>query len=139
MNSYSIEELEEQKTKAEFDVKITEEMMDIFCQLSGDNNPMHLDCEYAKSKGMKGKTVYGMLVAFFYSKLVGLYLPGKFCLLHEIKVNFNKPVYPGDVLHISGVIKEKKELFQRVVIAARIHNQNKEKVSSAVITVGVLK
>lgn len=138
MNSYTMQELEEGKTKAEFDVIITEQMMDSFCQLSGDKNPMHFDCEYAKSKGMKEKTVYGMLVASFYSQLVGMYLPGKFCLLHEIKINFNKPVYSGDILHISGIIKEKKELFQRVVIVARIHNQDKEKVSSAVITVGVL-
>lgn len=133
-----MEELEEGKTKAEFDTVVTEEMMDIFCQLSGDSNPLHVDPEYAKSQCMKGKTVYGMLVASFYSRLVGMYLPGKHCLLHEIKINFHRPVYPGDLLHVSGVIKEKRELFQRAIIKARISNQDGEKVSSAMITVGVL-
>lgn len=138
MNCYSMNDLETGKTKAAFDVLVTEKMMDIFCQLSGDENPMHMDCGYAKTKGMKGKTVYGMLVASFYSRLAGMYLPGRSCFLHEIKINFNRPVYPGDMLHISGIIKEKKELFKRVIVAAKIYNQNQEKVSSATITAGVL-
>ena len=138
MNSYSMGELEEGKTKSDFNIVVTEQMMDTFRQLSGNNNPLHTDQKYARSKGMKEKTVYGMLVASFYSKLVGMYLPGKFCMLHEIKINFRKPVYPGDMLHVSGVIKEKRELFHRAVIDAEISNQNKEKVSNARITVGVL-
>ena len=69
MNSYSMGELEEGKTKSDFNIVVTEQMMDTFRQLSGDNNPLHTDQKYARSKGMKEKTVYGMLVASFYSKL----------------------------------------------------------------------
>jgi acyl dehydratase len=55
-----------------------------------------------------------------------------------MKVDFNKPVYSGDSLNISGVVAEKKELFHRVKINAKVTNQFGEKVSSAKITVGIL-
>lgn len=138
MNSYTMKQLEEGKTKADFNIVLTKKMVKTFQMLSGDNNPMHTNNNYAKEKGMKGIIVHGMLIASFYSTLVGMYLPGKFCLLHEIKIDFNKPVYLGDSLNVSGVVTEKKDLFQRVKINAKITNQFGEKVSSAKITVGIL-
>ena len=138
MNNYTIEQLEEGKTNASFEVRITLEMLEAFEQLSGDRNPLHRDVEYARSYGMKDRVAYGMLISAFYSRLVGMYLPGKFCILQEIKINFNKPVYPEDVLRVSGIVANKKELFKRVEIAAKIMNQEGSKVSSARIVVGVL-
>lgn len=137
MNEYGMNQLEEGKTKASFSVTITDEMVNMFRDLSGDDNPLHLDREYAIGKGMKDRVVYGMLVSAFYSKLVGMYLPGKFGMLHEIKINFNRPVYSGDRLCVSGIVKKKKELFQRVEIDAKIINQNGEKVNGARIVAGV--
>lgn len=138
MNSYTMRQLEEGKTKADFNIVLTQKMIETFQMLSGDHNPMHTNDSYAKEKGMRGMIAHGMLVASFYSRLVGMYLPGKYCLLHEIKVDFNKPVYSGDSLNISGVVAEKKELFHRVKINAKVTNQFGEKVSSAKITVGIL-
>ena len=131
-------QLEEGKTKADFNIVITQKMIETFQMLSGDHNPMHTNDSYAKEKGMRRMIAHGMLVASFYSRLVGMYLPGKYCLLHEMKVDFNKPVYSGDSLNISGVVAEKKELFHRVKINAKVTNQFGEKVSSAKITVGIL-
>ena len=138
MNVYTMNQLEEENSRADFNVIVTQEMLEIFQMMSGDYNPMHTNDKYAKEMGMNGKIVHGMLVAAFYSRLVGMYLPGKLCMLHEIKIYFNKPVYPGDSLNVSGVVEEKKELFQRVKINAKIINQFGEKVSSAKIMVGIL-
>ncbi len=137
MNEYHMDQLEEGKTEASFSVTVTDEMIDMFRQMSGDDNPLHLNREYAVSRGMKDKVVYGMLVSSFYSRLVGMYLPGKFCILHEIRINFNRPVYSGERLCVSGIVVKKKELFQRVEINAKIVNQNGEKVSGAKIVTGV--
>lgn len=138
MNTYTMDEIEEGKTKADFAVEVSGEMLEIFAQISGDCNPMHTDEKYARDCGMKDKVVYGMLISSFYSRLVGMYLPGKYCLLQEIKINFHSPVYVGDQLTVTGVVKKKKELFHRIEIEARIVNQDGTKVSSAKITVGVL-
>ena len=122
---------------AEFDASVTGKMLDAFCLLSGDINPLHCDEAYARSLGHPGRVAYGMLTASLYSTLAGVHLPGKYCLLHEVDSSFNLPVYIGDTLHISGVIKEKNDVFRFVVIKATITNQRGQKVSRATIRAGV--
>jgi 3-hydroxybutyryl-CoA dehydratase len=123
--------------KAEFDAVITEEMLESFRKISGDINPLHCDETYARSQGHPGRVAYGMLTASLYSTLAGVYLPGKYCLLHEVDSSFNHPVYIGDTLHVTGTIKEKNDTFRFVVIKAVITNQNGEKVSKASIRAGL--
>ena len=138
MNTYRFNDIEVGKY-VEFEVTISEGMMDNFRKLSGDDNPMHTDRMYARSKGMDDRVCYGMLTSSFYSRLVGMYIPGKFCILQEISISFHKPVYIGDCLKISGEVKEKKELFKRLIVNAQIINRNGERVSKAKIKVGCLE
>ena len=112
--------------------------MDLFRKLSGDENPMHVDDQYATERGFPGRLVYGMLTSSFYSTLVGVYLPGRYCLLHEISIKFTKPVSIGDVLTVSGRVAGKFDAYQILEIKARIMNQHSQTVSRAVVKVGVL-
>lgn len=43
--------------------KITEEEVEQYAVVSGDNNPIHLDLEAAKQQGFSNKIVHGMLTA----------------------------------------------------------------------------
>ena len=88
--------------------------------------------------GYRDRLVYGMLTASFYSRLVGVYLPGEKCLFRECDVQWPLPVYVGDRLTVVGKVKEVDERMQIIKIKAFIHNQNGEKVSRANLTVGVL-
>lgn len=124
--------------KHSFEAEITESHMQYFLDISGDINPMHMDAEYAKSKGMKDRVVYGMLTSAFYSTLVGVYIPGKHALLHSIDVSFIKPVFIGDKLVIEGVVSSVNELFHQIEVKATIRNQNSEKISRAKIKIGLL-
>ena len=82
--------------KHSFEAEIDEARMQKFLEISGDNNPMHIDSEYAKSRGMADRVVYGMLTSSFYSTLVGVYIPGKYALLHSVDIQFSKPVFIVD-------------------------------------------
>lgn len=124
--------------KHSFEVEISELQMQKFVDISGDINPMHMDVEYAKSKGMKDRIAYGMLTSAFYSTLVGVYIPGKHALLHSIDIDFIKPVYIGDKLFIEGVVFSVNELFHQIEVKATIRNQNSEKISRAKIKIGLL-
>jgi 3-hydroxybutyryl-CoA dehydratase len=137
MNNYKFEEIDLGLTES-FNVIVTQEMHDHFTQTTGDINPMHLDKDYAQQRGFEGVLVYGMLTASFYSTLVGVYLPGKYCLFQEANVKFNKPVYVGDMLMVEGKVIEKDETFRRIVVKAFIKNQENRKVSMAKLTVGLL-
>ena len=138
MNTYTLKDLHAGLTH-EFEVLLTKEHMQQFLNISGDINPMHIDNEFARSRQMNGRVVYGMLTSSFYSTLVGVYMPGKYALLHSIDIQFLKPVYIGDTLKITGEISEVNETFNQVSIKAAIANQHNVKVSRAKIKAGVLE
>lgn len=137
MNHYKFSEISV-GLEAGFSREITEAMFDQFLALSGDNNPLHVDSSYAQSKGFKDRVAYGLLSASFYSTLVGVHLPGKYCILQGIDLLFSKPVFIGDSLTISGKVSYINEAYQQLEIKAQIVNQSGQKVSKAKIRVGVL-
>lgn len=141
MNEYEFSDLKIGQTES-FEVVITEDMENIFRMLTGDINPLHQDDEYAKQIG-NGKfeehVCFGMLTASFYSTLVGVHIPGKYSLIHSLDIKFQKPVYAGDNLIITGKITDKQEGLNLVQIKAEIRNQKSQSVSKAAIKVLCLK
>ena len=121
-----------------FNIKIDSSMMDKFLDISNDVNPLHIDKEYAIDKGFPDRVVYGLLTSSFYSTLVGVYLPGKYCILQGIDIQFAKPVYIDDSLTISGKVSYINESYKQIEIKAIIVNQENKKVSKATIKVGVM-
>ena len=138
MNSYTLAELRPGMTES-FTVTVTEEKMELFRQLSGDESPIHIDAEYAQQRGYPGRVCYGMLGASFFSTLAGLYLPGEHCLLHSVESKFAKPVFVGDTLTVTGVVDEVNETFSEITIKASITNQNGKKVTRGIIKAGVAR
>jgi len=122
---------------AGFDVLVTAEMLDNFAALSGDRNPLHMDAAFAEAEGFPGRVVFGMLTASFYSRLVGVHLPGKRALLHGIDVEFKRPAHIGDRLSVCGEISHLSDACRRIEIRARIVNQNGNTISKAMIRVGL--
>lgn len=129
----------------EFKVDINEDMLDTFCKITGDINPLHNNIEFAKTKGYNERVVYGMLTASFLSTLAGVYLPGKNSLIHEVNILFKKPVFISDSpLTIKGKVIEKNSysLIQnekgQIVLKYDIINKNDEKVLRGTMKVGVL-
>ena len=135
MNEYRFDEIFV-GLEDKFCAEITNRMMGQFLEINGDCNPLHLDADYAVANGFKDKVVYGLLTASLYSTLVGVYLPGKYCLLHSVNVQFSKPVFVSDELIITGKVSRINEAFKQLEIKGRIHNQNDSCVSKALLKVG---
>ena len=136
MNHYKLSELAAGMSES-FTVTVTADMLEKFRDYTGDVNPLHNDADYARARGHADRVVFGMLCAGFYSTLAGVYLPGEFCLLHEVDAKFKKPVFVGDVLTVSGRVVEVQETFGRIEIDARIVNQNGQTVNRGRILAGV--
>lgn len=136
MNAYTLKDiycgLSEQ-----FSLTVTEQMLDSFLALSGDNNPLHADANFAKEKGFKNRVVYGMLVSSFYSQMVGVHLPGKYALLQGIEISFHNPAYVGDTLSVSGKVSYINEAYKQIEIDGHIKNQDNKLISKAKIKVGI--
>ena len=139
MNDYALTDLVPGETEASFTQELTPGMLDAFCALSGDENPLHTDEAFARAHGFAGRVVYGMLTAALYSRLAGMYLPGRRCILQEVNSSFHKPVYAGDVLTVSGRVKDVDLGKGRAVVAAVVRNQDGARVSRAEIVVGILE
>ncbi len=137
MNEYKFIDLYLGLNKA-FNSSITDQMMDQFLCLSGDNNPIHVHEDYALSRGFANKVVYGLLTSALYSQLIGVHLPGKFCLLHRIDIKFTKPVYVGDLLKVYGEITHLNEAYKQAEIKAHICKQDGQFVSRSKIYVGLI-
>ena len=136
MNDYTYEEITAGQ-KESFTVTVTEDMMDKFRAITGDDNPLHNDEDYARSEGHPGRVVYGMLSASLLSTLAGVYLPGKRSLIHEVKIKFAKPVYIGDTLTVEGTVEEKHDVYSLLMLKVTIRNQSGDKVCRAKMQVGV--
>ncbi len=121
-----------------FSVKIDEKMLDQFKAITGDINPLHNDNDFAIKTGYSGRVVYGLLTASFMSTLAGVYLPGKYSLIHTVETEFVKPVYIGDTLSVKGVVTQKDENFQVIWLKVVITNQNGKKVCRGKMRIGFL-
>ena len=75
LHGYFIEDLTVGMS-ASYAKTITEADIVIFAGISGDNNPLHLNEEFAQESIFKGRIAHGMLTAVFISTVLGTKLPG---------------------------------------------------------------
>jgi len=64
-----------------------------FAELTGDNNPVHLDDAYASQRLFGQRISHGMLIASLFSALLGTRLPGHGAIYVTQTLKFKKPVY----------------------------------------------
>jgi 3-hydroxybutyryl-CoA dehydratase len=77
---------------------ITDKNVKEFADLSGDNNPVHIDEDYAKRSRYKKRIAHGLLSSSLFSALFGTRIPGEGCVYVSQKLNFKRPVYIGDTV-----------------------------------------
>lgn len=92
-----------------------------FSQLSGDYNPLHIDPVYAEQTPFGQRVVYGMLVAALFSRLVGMYLPGRQCLYLAQTLDFVAPVFLDQELEVIGEVQSRHELTRTLVLKTEIY------------------
>ena len=122
--------------KHAFSACFDEEMVQSFARLSGDVNPLHVDSQYALAAGFPEPVIFGMLTSALYSKLVGVYLPGKYALLQGIDIDFKAPCYAGERLDVEGEVIFLSDAFKRLELKATIRNEQHKLISRATIRVG---
>ena len=121
-NEYKFEEIKIGDSK-KFTEKIDKFRLDNFAKLSGDYNPLHIDDNYATNTKFKKQVCHGMLLASFFSKLVGMYLPGKNALYFSQTLNFQAPCYVDDTITVQGEVIDKSDSTRIITLKTLIHNQ----------------
>ena len=96
--------------------KVNESDVIAFADITGDNNPIHLNEEEAKKTVFKSRVVHGMLTGSFISAVLGTKLPGPGTIYLEQILKFKKPVYINDTVTVkvtvSDIINEEKGIYR---------------------------
>ena len=122
LSKYTFDEIEIGLTK-QFQITITESMIDDFAKLTGDFSPIHMDKDYASTTTFEKQVVDGMLLASFLSKIVGMYLPGKHALYFSQSLDFRQPCFIGDTITVSSIVIDKSPSTKILKIESKITNQ----------------
>jgi 3-oxoacyl-[acyl-carrier protein] reductase len=108
MNIKSFEEIAIGET-SEIHRQIAQNDVDRFVALTGDDNPLHVDKEFARKTSFKNPVVHGMLAGSLISTLIGKHLPGPGALWVKQEFRFLGPVRIGDELTLRAVVVAKND------------------------------
>jgi 3-hydroxybutyryl-CoA dehydratase len=75
---------------------VTDAVIRAFAEVSGDENPLHLDDAFALTTPFKGRVAHGMLAGAYISAVLGTSLPGPGAVYLSQSLSFRRPVRPGD-------------------------------------------
>lgn len=91
----------------------SQEDVNQFAKITGDNNPVHLDPVYAETTTYKKPIIHGILGASVLSKILGMHFPGEGTIYLTQQMSFKRPMYVDveyqAVLTIKEVNKDKHQ------------------------------
>ena len=102
---------------------ISEEDVQSFARLTGDDNPIHVDAEYAADTRFGTNIVHGVFLLALISKLLGRDFPGPGSVAVSISARFLRPVAVNTTVRVEVRIKEKLERRQQVLARTFIYTE----------------
>lgn len=103
MNGYDIEDLAPGMT-ASFSKTVTDADLILFAAVSGDNNAIHIDDEYASATRFGGRIAHGFLTASVISAALATRLPGPGVVYLGQTLRFRAPVKPGETVRATVTV-----------------------------------
>ena len=86
-----------------FSMTVTQGQVNAYADASGDNNPIHLDPEFARSVGLPGTIAHGMLEMGILAEAIASWAGGN-ANLQSLSCRFSKPLLPGDTIICTGTV-----------------------------------
>ena len=116
MNGHDIEDLRPGMS-ATFSKTITEADIVLFAGVSGDNNAVHVNEEFAATTPFGGRIAHGFLTASVISAAVANRLPGPGTVYLGQQMRFKAPVRPGDTVHACVTVMSVEPAKARCVLS----------------------
>lgn len=104
---------------ASFAKTITEADILLFCAVSGDTNPVHIDAEAAKASMFGERIAHGMLSASLVSTVLGTRLPGPGTIYLSQTLKFKAPVKIGQTVTATVEVTALDPARKRATLATR--------------------
>lgn len=103
---------------------LSAEDIQLFAVMSGDDNPQHVDPDYAASTRFHGVIAHGMWGGALISAVLGTRLPGPGTIYLSQAMRFLAPVRIGDTLDISVTVVARDEDRKRLTLSCLCVNQH---------------
>jgi len=123
---------------AAFERTVRAEDVARFVELTGDDNPVHVDAEYATRRA-GGRVVHGMLTASFVSTVIGTMLPGPGALWLSEQLSFRAPVRIDDTIRVVVTVRHVSPATRVLVLDIEVRNQSGKVVLDGEARVQVLQ
>ena len=120
-------------------ITISEEDIFAFARQIDDNNPVHLDAEYAKTTIFGERIAHGMHTASFFTTLIATRLPGIEGIYVSQEIKFIRPVRIGDTITALATVIEKDDKKRRIILKTTVTNQHGELIIDGKGVIAVLK
>ena len=108
--------------------RFTQEEVQRFAELTGDNNPLHLDAAYAATTNFKRPIIHGMLGATVFTKVLGTQFPGFGSIYLKQTLEFLRPMFVETDYKAVFTIKTIQEEKHIAEISTEIVDINTKKV-----------
>jgi len=105
---------------------VTDEMIKMFAEATGDKNPVHLDDEFAKNSIFGGRIAHGILSLGIVSAVLGMEFPGAGTIYLMQNAKFKRPVYVGEEVTVRLTVKEIDREKRRVLLETLVVKPNGE-------------
>jgi 3-hydroxybutyryl-CoA dehydratase len=103
---------------------ITEADILMFAAVSTDNNPAHINEEYAKGTFFKKRIAHGAMTSSLISAVLGMKMPGAGTIYVSQLSKFTAPVYIGETITAIVEVKELNTEKNRVIFRTYCENQD---------------
>lgn len=105
---------------------ITDQDVRDFARLSGDDNPIHINDEYAAKTRFKRRIAHGMLAASVLSKVAGTQMPGPGSIYLNQTMKFKRPCYIGDTITAEIKVLEVRPDKPILTLSTIVRNQHNQ-------------
>ena len=95
---------------------VTEADIERFADVTGDDNPVHFDEDWASATMFKGRITHGMLSASYISAVIGTRLPGPGAIYMGQTLRFCAPVRIGDTVCATVTVRTIDEAKRRLTL-----------------------
>ena len=108
---------------------ITEKDIELFAEVSGDRNPLHMDEEFAKNTPFGQRIAHGALTASYISGILGNDLPGPGSIFVGLNMRFRRPVLIGSLVIVKVEVTEMRDRGNRVTLKVSCNVDGKAAIS----------
>lgn len=118
-NNFKINQVKK-KMKIVLKKKMDKKFFSSSIRILNDKSPVHTSKEWANRLGLENKIFPGLAVVSVFSKLIGMYLPGKNAVIMNINFSFKKPVFENNhltyVCEVTKIIKSLKVVLLKLSV-----------------------